>query len=63
MKLLIGGVIALALGIWASYCWWWVIKEIIEGLVALGLVVAGILTIAIAIRRNCRAKQANEQKF
>ncbi|MFC1675471.1 hypothetical protein ACFL3G_00235 [Planctomycetota bacterium] len=63
MKLLIGGVIALALGLWASVCWWWVIEEIMEGLVALGLVITGALTIAVAIRRNFRAKQANEQNF
>jgi len=62
MKLLIGGAIALALGIWASVCCWWVIEEIIEGLVALGLVVAGVLTISIAVRRTCKAKQMDEQK-
>ena len=62
MKLLITGVITLALGIWASVCWWWVIEEIIEGLVALGLVVAGVLTISIAARRSCKAKQMDEQK-
>ena len=60
MKLLIGGVIALALGVWASVCWWWVIEDIIEGLVAIGLVVVGILTISIAIRRSCKAKQMDE---
>ena len=62
MKLLITGVIALALGLWASVCWWWVIEEIIEGLVALGLVVAGIVTISIAARRNHKAKQTDEQE-
>ena len=62
MKLLISGIIALALGVWAAVCWWWVIEEIIEGLVALGLVVAGVLTISIAIRRSYRAKQMDEQE-
>lgn len=56
MKLEIGGVVALALGIWAvSYCWWFVV-EIVEGLVALGLVVGGVLAIAIALRRRYRAR-------
>lgn len=56
MKLEICGVIALALGIWAvSYCWWFVV-EIIEGLGALALVVGGVLAIAVALRRRCRAK-------
>ena len=60
MRLGIFGAIALALGIWAFvYCWWFVV-EIIQGLVALGLVVGGGLAIAIAIRRTCRTKQQSE---
>jgi hypothetical protein len=61
MRLGIFGVIALALGVWALvYCWWFVV-EIIQGLVALGLVVGGALAIAIAIRRTYRVKQSSEQ--
>ena len=57
MKTGIIGVVALALGVWAlTYCWWFVV-EIIEGLIALGLVVGGGLAIAIAIRRMYREKQ------
>jgi hypothetical protein len=57
MKLGIIGAVALALGVWALvYCWWFVV-EIIEGLVALGLVVGGALAIAVAIRRMYREKQ------
>lgn len=60
MRLGIFGAIALALGIWALvYCWWFVV-EIIQGLVALGLVVGGGLAIAIAIRKTYRAKQPSE---
>jgi hypothetical protein len=60
MRLGIFGAIALALGIWALvYCWWFVV-EIIQGLVALGLVIGGALVIAIAIRRTYRAKQNSE---
>jgi len=62
MKLGIIGVIALALGIWALvYCWWFVV-EIIEGLVALGLVAGGVLAIAFAIRRIYRVNQTAEQE-
>ncbi len=61
MRLGIFGAIALVLGIWALvYCWWFVV-EIIQGLVALGLVVGGALAIAIAARRTYRAKQSSEQ--
>jgi len=62
MKLGIGGVIALALGIWALVYSWWFVVEIIQGLIALGLVVVGVLAIAIAIRKNLRAKQTGEQQ-
>ena len=62
MKLGIIGAIALVLGIWAlTYCWWFV-TEIIEGLVALGLIVGGALTMAVAIRRIHRAKTSAEQE-
>ncbi len=57
MKLGVIGAVALALGLWAlTYCWWFVV-EIIEGLVALGLVVGGALAITVAIRRMYRDKQ------
>jgi hypothetical protein len=60
MKLGIIGAVALVLGIWALvYCWWFVV-EIIEGLVALGLVVGGALAMAIAIRRMYRVKTPGE---
>ena len=60
MKLGIIGVVALALGIWALAQWGWIVVEIIQGLVALGLTIGGALTIAIAIRRGYRAKTAAE---
>jgi hypothetical protein len=57
MKLGIVGAIALGLGVWALVSWWWFVVEIIQSLVALGLVVGGVLAIAIAARRIHRAKQ------
>jgi hypothetical protein len=61
MKLGIFGAIALGLGVWALVYWRWIVVEVIQGLVALGLVIAGVLTIAIAIRRSYRTKQADRQ--
>jgi hypothetical protein len=58
MKLGIIGAIALALGVWALASWWWFVAEIIEALIAIGLVVGGGLAIAISVRRLYRAKQA-----
>lgn len=61
MKLGIFGAITLGLGVWALVYWRWIVVEVIQGLVALGLVVAGVLAIAIAIRRSYRTKQADRQ--
>ncbi len=60
MRLGIIGAVALALGIWAMASWWWFVVEIIQGLVALGLVIGGALAIAIEARRMHRAKQTGE---
>ncbi len=60
MRLGIIGAVALALGVWALASWWWFVVEIVQSLVALGLVIGGALAIAIAARRMCRAKQTEE---
>ncbi len=62
MKLGIIGAVALALGVWALKYSWWFVVEIIEGLIALGLVVGGTLAIAIAMRRMYRDKQTANQE-
>jgi hypothetical protein len=62
MKLGIIGIVSLALGIWAIIYSWWFIAEIVEGLLALGLVVGGALAIAIAMRRMYRDKQTARQE-
>ena len=60
MKLGIIGAIALGLGVWALVAWRWFVIEIIQGLIALGLIIGGALAIAVAARRICRAKQTEE---
>ncbi|MHC4396155.1 MAG: hypothetical protein ACYS1A_10925 [Planctomycetota bacterium] len=60
MKLGIGGAIALALGVWALASWWWFVVEIIQGLIALMLVIGGALAIAIALRKMYRTKQTEK---
>ncbi len=60
MKLGIGGAVALVLGIGALVRWRWFVEETIKGLIALGLIVGGVLAIAIAIRRMTRAKTPAE---
>ncbi|MHC4655787.1 MAG: hypothetical protein ACYS91_12345 [Planctomycetota bacterium] len=62
MRLGIIGAIVLGLGIWALKYSWWFVVEIVQGLIALGLVLGGALAIAIAIRRMYRAKQTAKQE-
>ena len=57
MRLGIFGAIALGLGVWALVYWRWIVVEVIQGVVAIGLVVGGALVVAIAIRKSYRAKQ------
>ena len=61
MKLGIIGAVVLGLGVWAIRYSWWFVVEIVQGLIALGLVVGGALVIAIAIRRMYRTKQTAEK--
>jgi hypothetical protein len=60
MRLGIIGAVALALGVWALVSWWWFVVEIIQGLIALALVIGGVLAIAIAARKMFMAKQTGE---
>ncbi len=61
MKLGIVGAVALALGVWALASWWWFVVEIIQALLAIGLVVGGLLAIAIAVRKMAREKSSLEE--
>ena len=60
MRLGIIGAVALGFGVWALVSWWWFVVEIIQGLIALALVIGGGLAIAIAARRMYRAKRTAE---
>lgn len=60
LKLEIGGIIALTLGLWALASCWWFVVEIIIGLLALSLLVGGAITIAIALRRRYRVNGHSE---
>ena len=58
MRLGIIGAAALGLGVWASVAWWWFVVEIIQALVAVGLVAGGALALSVSIRRMYRARAA-----
>ncbi|MHC4738689.1 MAG: hypothetical protein ACYS9Y_07275 [Planctomycetota bacterium] len=57
MRLGIIGAVVLGLGVWALRYSWWFVVEVIQGLIALVLVIGGALAVAIAIRRMYREKQ------
>lgn len=62
MKTGIVGAVSMVLGIWAfTHCWWFVV-EVIEGLIAIGLVLGGGLALAVVIRRMYREKQTAGQE-
>ena len=61
MKLGIFGAIALGLGVWALVYWRWIVVEVLQGLVAIGLVAAGALLLAIAIRKMCKEKELTDE--
>ncbi len=60
MRLGIIGAITLGLGVWALVAWRWFVIEIIQGLIAIGLIIGGALAIAVAVRKIYRAKQTEE---
>jgi len=60
MKTGIFGAVALALGVWALVEWWWFAVEVLQGVVAIALVVGGALAVTIAIRKMLREKAAAE---
>ncbi len=60
MKTGIVGAVALALGVWALWYSWWFVVEIVQGLIALGLVIGGALAIVIEARGIYRAKHTGE---
>lgn len=62
MKLGIFGAVALVLGLWAMSEWWWFVKEVLQGLLALVLVIVGALSLAIATRRMMREKASTEDE-
>ncbi|MFC1522245.1 hypothetical protein ACFL6Y_07530 [Elusimicrobiota bacterium] len=45
MTNIIGGLIALALGIVCMLCWWWRVLELVQGLLPVALIVGGLVAV------------------
>lgn len=52
MNKIVIGLVLLGIGIWAVSSWWWFIFDVIKGLVAILLVLAGLALIGIGVKNN-----------
>lgn len=52
MNKIIGGLILLALGLWASVSWWWFLWDILKGLAAILLLLSGLALIGVGVKNT-----------
>lgn len=52
MNKVIAGIIILGLGVWAVSSWWWFIFDIVKGLLAILLILAGLALIGLGVKNN-----------
>lgn len=50
MNKIIAGLVVLAVGLWATVTWWWFVWDILKGLIAIILVIAGLTLIGLGAR-------------
>lgn len=61
MPSIIGGSIAIVLGIWGISVWWWSVAEVFRGLVPILLVVCGLVALAAGISMVREDSQTDDQ--
>ncbi len=57
MDRVIAGLIALAIGVWAVVSWWWFVTDVLKGLAAICLVLAGIVLIGLGVKDTSEAAE------
>lgn len=64
MASIIGGIVALGLGIWGLVSWWWDFVLVLRGAVPFVIVLGGIvaITAGISSMRDRRAAKKEEEK-
>jgi hypothetical protein len=50
MNKIIGGLIFLVLGIWATSSWWWFIWDVVKGLFAIVLLLVGLALLGVGVK-------------
>jgi hypothetical protein len=56
MSKLIIGLVIFAVGLWAAVSWWWFVLDIIKGLVAIFLLLAGLSLIGLGVKDTATTK-------
>jgi len=54
MNKIIAGLVVLAIGLWAVVSWWWFIVDIVRGLIAILLVLAGLTLIGLGMKNSSK---------
>ncbi|MEW5946435.1 MAG: hypothetical protein AB1742_09570 [bacterium] len=62
MNVIIGGLIALALGIWGLVAWWWLVVETFQAVLPVILILGGLIAIAAGLRGMERQAKLTTQK-
>ncbi len=60
MPSIIGGAIAIALGIWGLSAWWWSVAEVFRGLVPILLLIGGLVALSAGISMVREESESDE---
>jgi len=60
MNKIIAGLVVLAIGLWAVVSWWWFIVDIVRGLIAILLVLAGLTLIGLGMKNSSKKSPQEE---
>ncbi len=63
---IIAGLIVTAIGIWAMVSWWWFVMDVVKGLTAISIVLAGLIVIGLGLKDGAgnflRTASADEEE-
>ncbi|WP_135075055.1 magnetosome protein MamI [Terasakiella sp. SH-1] len=61
MPVVIFGLVAISLGLWAMAAWWWSVTELMRGLVPIILVILGIVAVAAGLSKVREDKPVDDE--
>ena len=50
MDKVIAGLVVTAIGIWAMVSWWWFVMDVVKGLTAIFIVIAGLTVVGLGVK-------------